>query len=81
MKTRLQQFLLVAFTIFISACSEDDSLQSDPFVVAFESLSKNLQDIESQETIQLVYSETAIQNGFVIDRGKTRLKPYGTKSQ
>jgi len=65
MKTRLQQFLLVVFTIFISACSEDDSLQSDPFVVAFESLSKNLQDIESQETIQLVYSETAIQNGFV----------------
>ncbi|WP_420571329.1 HmuY family protein [Kordia sp.] len=65
MKTRLKQLLVVAFAIFISACSDDDSLQSDPFVVAFESLSKNLQDIESQEAISLVYSEMAVQNGTV----------------
>ncbi|WP_298418161.1 HmuY family protein [uncultured Kordia sp.] len=65
MKTRLKQLLLLACAIFITACSDDDSLQSDPFVVAFESLSKNLQDIGNQETIPLVYSETAVQNGSV----------------
>lgn len=65
MKTKLKQLLLLACAIFISACSDDDSLQSDPFVVAFETLSKNLQDIENQEAIPLVYSEAALQNGSV----------------
>ena len=65
MKTRYKQFILLAFVIFISACSDDDNLQSDPFVVAFESLSKNLQDIGNQESIPLVYSETALQSGSV----------------
>lgn len=65
MKTRFTQFILLAITLFISSCSDDDSLQSDPFVVAFETLSKNLQDIDNQEAIPLVYSETALQNGSV----------------
>ncbi len=65
MKTKLKQLLLLVCAIFISACSDDDSLQSDPFVVAFETLSKNLQDIGNQDTIPLVYSETALQNGSV----------------
>lgn len=63
--TRFTHLLLLVITLFISSCSDDDSLQSDPFVVAFESLSKNLQDIENQEAISLVYSETALQNGSV----------------
>lgn len=65
MKTRYIQLLFLTIILSLSSCSEDESLQSDPFVVAFESLSKNLQDIENQEAIPLVYSETAVQNGSV----------------
>lgn len=77
MNIRLKQLLLIAFTIFISACSDDDSLQSDPFVVAFESLSKNLQDIGNQEAISLVYSETALETGTVTVQILTTNAEYG----
>ena len=52
-------------TLTLSNCSIEETLESDPFVVAFESLSKNLMDIESDETISLIYSEMALDNGSV----------------
>lgn len=57
--------ILCISVLVVSGCSKDDSLESDPFVVAFSSLSKNLMEIENEETITLVYSETAVQNGSV----------------
>ena len=64
-------------TITFSSCSKDESLESDPFVVAFESLSKNLMDIENDETIVLVYSEIALENGSVIININPKNATYG----
>lgn len=47
----------------LSSCSDDNDLVGDPFVVAFESLSKNLADMETQEPVVVVYSEIATDNG------------------
>tara|TARA_B110000093_G_scaffold132587_1_gene141831 strand:- start:208 stop:1617 length:1410 start_codon:yes stop_codon:yes gene_type:complete len=49
------------------SCSNDDSLDMplEPFVVAFESLSANLSQINEAQDISLVYSEAAIQTGSV----------------
>lgn len=51
--------------LFFSCSSNDDGLVSDPFVVAFESLSKNLTEIDESATIPLVYSTIANQSGTV----------------
>ena len=49
------------------SCSNDDSLDMplEPFVVAFESLSANLSQINEAQDISLVYSKAAIQTGSV----------------
>ncbi len=63
-KLVLQALLL----LIISGCSKSDEnslLPSDPFVVAFESLSARLSDINSQLDIPLVYSSSAPQNGVI----------------
>ena len=68
MKTKYIKINLLIYsivTLTLSNCSKDETLESDPFVVAFNSLSKNLMDIESDETISLVYSEMALYNGSV----------------
>jgi len=64
MKPLKKLFSLIVVLVVLSACSSDDNyLTSDPFVVAFETLSENLGDIENSENINLVYSETAENNG------------------
>lgn len=61
-------FILTILSLTIISCSEEETLELDPFVVAFESLSKNLQEIDTSENISLVYSEMATENGaFTID--------------
>jgi hypothetical protein len=48
----------------LSSCSSDDNnLTSEPFVVAFETLSENLGNIEDNKNINLIYSTTAKSNG------------------
>ncbi|WP_034258680.1 HmuY family protein [Aequorivita capsosiphonis] len=48
----------------LSSCgSDDNNLTSDPFVVAFETLSGNLGEIQANENINLIYSQTAKNNG------------------
>lgn len=68
MKTKYPKaYFLIAIILlsFLNSCSKDESLDSDPFVVAFESLSKNLTTIESEENIEMVYSEIANENGSI----------------
>ena len=68
MKTKYIKFYLLLFsvlTLYMSSCSEEMSLQGDPFVVAFESLSKNLTIVESEENIEMIYSEIAKENGSI----------------
>lgn len=62
---KIKLLICSILTLTLSNCSKDETLESDPFVVAFESLSKNLMDIESDETISLIYSEMALDNGSV----------------
>tara|TARA_B110001452_G_scaffold241048_1_gene222983 strand:+ start:548 stop:1957 length:1410 start_codon:yes stop_codon:yes gene_type:complete len=49
------------------SCSDDESIDMplEPFVVAFESLSANLSQINEAQDISLVYSKAAIQTGSV----------------
>lgn len=58
-------FLLIScsFCILLNSCSTDDSLGEDPFVVAFQSLSMNLSQIGEEESIALVYSQNANEDG------------------
>ncbi|RFN60354.1 HmuY family protein [Marixanthomonas ophiurae] len=63
------KILLVACiaTATLVSCSDDDTttVQGEPFVAAFENLSANLGEIEGNEDIKLVYSETASENGAI----------------
>ncbi len=53
-------FSFIILLTVLSACSDDDNnLTSDPFVVAFETLSENLGNIQGNKNINLVYSTTA----------------------
>lgn len=66
LKNIVSTVLGIALLIF-SSCSKENSLATDPFVVAFESSSTNLLEITGEASIPLVYSETAFENGsFVI---------------
>ncbi|MFC5047937.1 HmuY family protein [Aquimarina hainanensis] len=49
--------------LLFQACSDDETLTPDPFVVAFKNLSSNLSEIPNQTEIKLVYSEVAEENG------------------
>lgn len=64
-KPLIFSLFLTISSILLNSCSEDTTLASDPFVVAFESLSKNLIEIEGEETISLVYSDVAYETGTV----------------
>ncbi|GAA3632283.1 HmuY family protein [Flavivirga jejuensis] len=77
MKIKHTIILFSAFIILFNSCSEDEILISDPFVVAFESLSKNLMDIENETSIDLVYSEMALENGSVSIQIKSENAIYG----
>lgn len=80
MKTKYIQFYLLTFsvlTLYMSSCSDEIILESDPFVLAFESLSKNLTAIESKENIKIVYSEIAQENGYVTVQISPKNAIYG----
>lgn len=56
--------LLILFTTY--ACSDDDNdIISEPFVVAFETLSTNLTSFESQNNVLLSYSEITDEVGTI----------------
>lgn len=62
----------------LSSCSSDDNnLTSDPFVVAFEELSKNLGAISGTENISIVYSDYADSNGAFTISLETANAVYG----
>ena len=57
--------ILISILILTGCSSDDNTLNSEPFVVAFENLSANLGNIEGRENIQLLYSATAQENGLI----------------
>lgn len=69
MKTINQLIRIVfAFALLFSfnSCSkDDDSINYDTFVVAFNSTSANLMEIESQQNLPLVYSASAKYSGTI----------------
>ncbi len=60
-------FILLPSLLFITlqSCSKEETLTSDPFVVAFDNLSKNVTEITEEENIAIIYSEPALENGYV----------------
>ena len=80
MKTKYIKFYMLTFSVlsfYMSSCSDEIILESDPFVLAFESLSKNLTAIESKENIKIVYSEIAQENGYVTVQISPKNAIYG----
>ena len=72
-------FSFIVLLTLLSACSDDDNnLTSDPFVVAFETLSENLGNIQGSENINLVYSTTARNNGAFTISLNAENAIYGT---
>lgn len=69
--TYLMNFKTVLFLLLVGfftvSCSEDDASEvlNDPFVVAFENLSTNLNDIDNSREIHLVFSEITAAQGSV----------------
>lgn len=65
MNNSLKYIASFLFAIFmILACSKDDSIAEDPFVVAFYELSLNIDDLNASTDFELLYSKTAIQDGY-----------------
>lgn len=77
MKTKQIVLILISGFLIFNSCSEDTELLRDPFAVAFESLSKNLNTFETETTINLVYSEVATESGTVSIRLDTENAIYG----
>lgn len=72
-------FLLSLFIIFTTfSCVDDESIISDPFVVAFETLSLNLVEIEESQNISLVYSEMSSEYGSLTILLETDNALYGS---
>lgn len=72
-------FSFIVLLTVLSACSDDDNnLTSDPFVVAFETLSENLGNIQGNKNINLVYSTTARNNGAFTITLNAENAIYGT---
>jgi len=78
MMKKVSIYILLITGFLFNACSEDNELISDPFVVAFDSLSKNLLEIDDDEDIALVYSETSTESGSVSIQITTLNATYGT---
>ncbi|WP_067146980.1 HmuY family protein [Pseudotamlana agarivorans] len=72
--------MCLGLALNLSSCSEDTTLDSDPFVVAFGSISKNLTDMQrtNDNAIPLIYSEEAIENGTLRIQIEAKNAIYGT---
>lgn len=69
--------LFVTTLLILISCSEDPKLAQDPFVVAFEKLSLNFQNVSNEEEITIVYSDKAIENGFITIQVTNNSLVYG----
>lgn len=69
--------LLSVFVLIMTSCSEEPELAQDPFVAAFEQISISLQNISNDKEIVVVYSDTAIENGFVTIEVTDNLAVFG----
>lgn len=72
--------LFFGLSLSLSSCSEDPTLESDPFVVAFGTISKNLMDMQlkGDTAIPLIYSEKALENGSLSIQIQATNAVYGT---
>lgn len=62
---KLAILLSIIFIAFSCSDDDDDIGLFEPFVVAFENLSTNLASFDSQNTVNLVYSEIANETGTI----------------
>lgn len=77
MKTKLYISGLLFFMAFLSACEPDNTIESQPFVAAFEKQSYQFTDIEAEQQITVVFSEPAQSSGTVTIKGEGSIAEYG----
>ena len=77
MKTIRITLFVMSTVLLLNSCSEEIHLETGPFVVGFESLSKNILALENQDAIDLIYSEPATKNGAVLIVIKAENAIYG----
>ncbi len=78
MKNIYKSFLVLSsFLLIITSCSKDPILEQDPFVIAFDNLSLNIQNISDQENIKLIYSNTANENSTLVIEVTNNIAVYG----
>lgn len=78
MKFRLYATALFFILFGINACETDDSIPSQPFVIAFDKLSYDFSKIQDTQEIKLVFSEEAKTSGSVLIRLTPTNATYGT---
>ncbi len=66
MKTNPLFFLGLFLLMILNSCSEDESFESTPFVVAFENPSLNITEISDEQLISLVYSKASESSGTIL---------------
>lgn len=80
MSTRINKVLILLLNLLLlSSCSNDDTTTIDPFVVAFETLSENVLDIDNELDIVLVYSNTTSSEGDITISISSENAIYGTE--
>ena len=77
MKFRLYAVALFFILFGINACQTDDSIPSQPFVIAFDKLSYDFSKIQDIQEIKLVFSEKAKVDGSVLVRITPTNATYG----
>ena len=70
-------FLTITFISLLISCSVEKELESDPFVIAFNELSLNLQNISNEEDIMMVYSYPPVEDGSLVISISDNIATYG----
>lgn len=78
MKFRIYAVALFFILFGINACQTDDSIPSQPFVIAFDKQSYDFSKIQDTQEIKLVFSEKATTSGSVLIRLNPTNATYGT---
>lgn len=75
---KMKFYLFILSIVTLAACSSDETNLSQPFVVAFEKMSYDFSQIQSEKQMRLVFSQTAQSAGSVKIRVDAQNAEYGT---
>lgn len=70
-------YLLTLLMISLISCSDSDSLSPNPFVAAFQEQSTNYAKVQGSRAIEIDFSETAENSGYIVVSVENSLAEYG----